>query len=359
MITIKKYLYFIILGLTLSITACSSKDNQESSTTNMSIEQSKQVTQNIVETTESNEAQVEATSTDETQKGETKINESEATQKKITESTEESEQKSVDSNLIESSTNSVENNIPNSETVENETTTNQNITSNEDNTKISWSFKRNQEHKPVIGYNEGVDLEKFNSCYLGDTSKKEIYLTFDEGYEYGYSASILDTLKANNVKATFFLTKDFIETEPELCKRMAQEGHTVGNHSVTHPSFPSLTDEELVYEIEETARYYKEVTGYEMDKFLRPPKGEFSARTLDITKQLNYKTIFWSLAYVDWNVDNQPGKEAAYKHVMDNYHNGGIFLLHAVSQSNAKALDDIIKSLKSEGYTLLPLNDLH
>lgn len=358
MIVIKKYLYFIILALTLIITACSSKDTQQSATTNTieATKQSEQITQNTAETAETTETQTELTSTDET-----KTTQAETTQKKIIESTEKSEQRSTDSNLIESSTNLAENNTPSSETAENESTTTQssNITSNEDNTKISWSFKRNQEHKPVIGYNEGVDLEKFDSYYLSDTSKKEIYLTFDEGYEYGYSASILDTLKANNVKATFFLTKDFIETEPELCKRMAQEGHTVGNHSVTHPSFPSLTDEELIYEIEETARYYKEVTGYEMDKFLRPPKGEFSARTLDITKQLNYKTIFWSLAYVDWNVDNQPGKEAAYKHVMDNYHNGGIFLLHAVSQSNAEALDDIIKSLKAEGYTLLPLNELH
>lgn len=165
-------------------------------------------------------------------------------------------------------------------------------------------------------------------------------------------------MKANDVKAAFFLTGDFIKRESDLCKRMVEEGHIVGNHSVNHPSMQDLSDEEIVYEIEENAKSFKESTGYEMDKFFRPPKGEFSARVLDIAKQLNYKTIFWSLAYVDWNVDNQPGKEAAYKHVMDNYHNGGIFLLHAVSQSNAEALDDIIKSLKAEGYTFASLEDL-
>lgn len=233
-----------------------------------------------------------------------------------------------------------------------------NVASSADNKKIAWSFKRNKDHSKVVGYNQGVDLSKYDAYYIGDTSQKIIYLTFDEGYEYGFTPKILDVLKDNNVHAAFFVTKPFMESEPELTKRMAQEGHVVANHSVTHPSMPSKSDTEVKYELEETARYYKEITGFEMDRFFRPPMGEFSVRTLDITKQLGYKTIFWSLAYLDYDVKNQPGKEAAYKHVMDNYHDGGIFLLHAVSQSNTEALDDILKALKADGYSFASLYDL-
>jgi len=232
------------------------------------------------------------------------------------------------------------------------------IWSDKPNTCIGWSFKRNSTHLPTLGYNRNVNLSLYNAYYLGDTSEKTIYLTFDEGYEYGFTPAILDTLKENDVKACFFLTKAFIKSQPELAKRIKEEGHVAGNHTVTHPSLPSKNDEDIVYELEETARYYKEMTGYDMDMFLRPPMGEFSERTLDISNKLGYKTIFWSLAYKDYDVNNQPGKEYAYKHVMDNYHPGGIFLLHAVSQSNTEALDDIIKGLKAEGYTFKSLYDL-
>ena len=131
---------------------------------------------------------------------------------------------------------------------------------------------------------------------------------------------------------------------------MKQEGHIVGNHTVTHPSMPSLTDDEVIYEIEETAKYFEEVTGYTMDPFIRPPMGEYSERTLYLTRKLGYRTIFWSLNYKDWDVNNQPGAEYAYNHVMENYHPGAIPLLHAVSESNTEALDDIIKALKEQGY---------
>jgi peptidoglycan-N-acetylmuramic acid deacetylase len=232
------------------------------------------------------------------------------------------------------------------------------VQSSGDNKKIAWSFKRNTDHSKVIGYNQGVDLSKYDAYYIGDTSKKVIYLTFDEGYENGYTPTILDVLKQNDVHAAFFVTKPFMESEPELTKRMVDEGHVVANHTVTHPSMPTLTDEQVKYELEDNANYYKKITGKEMDRFVRPPKGEFSVRTLDISKQLGYKTIFWSLAYLDYDTNNQPGKAAAYKHVMDNYHDGGLFLLHAVSQSNTEALDDMIKSLKEKGYSFASLYDL-
>ncbi len=232
------------------------------------------------------------------------------------------------------------------------------IWSDKSNKNIEWSFKRNSTHEPTLGYNQNVNLSLYNAYHLGDTSEKIIYLTFDEGYEYGFTPSILDTLKENDVKACFFLTKTFIKSHPELAKRMKEEGHVVGNHTVSHPIMTSKNDEDLISEIVDNEKYYKEMTGYDMDKFLRPPTGAFSERTLDITNQLGYKTIFWSLAYYDYDVNNQPGKEYSYQHVMNNYHPGGIFLLHAVSQSNTEALDDIIKSLKAEGYVFKSLYDL-
>ncbi len=376
MIIINKRLLILILALAL--TACNSKSDEQANGTQSSSSQQQTTTQqSTIQQTETALTQEQTTLIEEESTTTQEETIEESSQKKIEESTtQQTTQKSEsttesESSTINEQTTTQENTTAETESVSNEIAestqasktdsgdvSTENITSNESNTKVAWSFKRNSEHNPVMGYNEGVDLEKFDACYLGDTSQKVIYLTFDEGYEYGFSNSILDTLKANDVKAAFFLTGDFIEREADLCKRMVQEGHIVGNHSVNHPSMQDLSDEEIVYEIEENAKNFKEATGYEMDKFFRPPKGEFSPRVLDIAKQLNYKTIFWSLAYVDWNVDNQPGKDAAYQHVMDNYHNGGIFLLHAVSQSNAEALDDIIKSLKAEGYTFASLKQL-
>lgn len=217
------------------------------------------------------------------------------------------------------------------------------------NDRHGWSFKRNKEHIKPIAYNK-FDIEQYGGYYAVDTNEKVIYLTFDNGYENGYTPSILDTLKANDVQATFFVTKPYIEKNIELAKRMKEEGHIVGNHSVSHKRMHELTDEKVKEEIEETARYFEEVTGYKMDSFFRPPEGEYSERTLYLTRKLGYRTIFWSMAYADWNVNEQKGKEYAYNHVMDNYHPGMIPLLHAVSSSNTEALDDIIKSLKKEGY---------
>ena len=203
-----------------------------------------------------------------------------------------------------------------------------------------------------------INISQYDAYYLGDTQHKVIYLTFDEGYENGYTTQILDILKANDVKAAFFVTKDYIERNPELIKRMVDEGHVVGNHSVTHSDMPDLSDEQIKSELDECAAYFKEVTGVEMPRFFRPPAGVYSIRSLEKTQQAGYKTIFWSFAYKDWETDNQPGKEEAYNMVMNNYHNGSIMLLHAVSQSNTEALDDMLKSLKQEGYTFLSLYDL-
>ena len=228
-----------------------------------------------------------------------------------------------------------------------------------DSTTKSWSFKRNETHEPVIGYNEGIPLENYDAFYRVNTDEKVIYLTFDEGYENGFTPEILDVLAANDVTAAFFVTEYYIRSNPELTKRMKDEGHVVGSHSTTHPNFAELTHEQIIMELEEAEKTMLDTTGYPMDLFFRPPEGKFSEKSLFLTRLEGYKTIFWSMAYKDWDVNDQPGKEYAYEHVMTNDHPGAIPLLHAVSQSNTEALDDIIKSLKAEGYRFGSLYELN
>lgn len=202
-------------------------------------------------------------------------------------------------------------------------------------------------------------LKKYNGYYTGDTNNKYIYLTFDEGYENGYTAKILDILKSNNVKAAFFVTVPYIKSNKELVKRMADEGNLVCNHSNTHPSMAAVTNEEkFKWELTSTEEAYKEATGYNMSKFFRPPMGRYSELSLNYTNKLGYKTIFWSLAYKDWLKDNQPNPEQAKSLILKRTHPGGIYLLHAVSKTNTDILDSLIKEWKSRGYEFKTLNDL-
>jgi len=216
----------------------------------------------------------------------------------------------------------------------------------------SWSWRRNTDHEPVEIYStfSPDELKALGTYYMVDTEEKVVYLTFDEGYENGYTESILDTLLAYNVKAAFFVTKTYIESRPDLVIRMKEEGHIVGNHSATHPDFTTLTDEEIETELISTADTMAELTGYDMDMFLRPPEATYSERTLYVARRLGYRNIFYSIAYQDWLVDDQLGAEAALDHVMTNYHKGAIILLHAVSSSNAEALGDMISELQALGY---------
>lgn len=239
-----------------------------------------------------------------------------------------------------------------------ETTTIQQFdTSKLSNTKQSWYYMPVDNHTVPRG-NESVSLNKYSAYYTGKTNEKVIYLTFDEGYENGYSAKILDVLKAKDVKAAFFVTKPYIESQPELIKRMVAEGHIVGNHSAKHLSSPTLTDSQLQQEINSTAEAFKKVTGVDMPKYFRPPMGEYSERTLAVTHNMGYKSIFWSFAHKDWLTDQQPGAEATYNTVMKRYHNGEIMLLHAVSSSNTEALGRIIDSLRAQGYSFKTLDEL-
>lgn len=226
------------------------------------------------------------------------------------------------------------------------------------NEKLSWSWKRNKENKSPIAYVDMDLLSKYQGYYLGDTDKKVIYLTFDNGYENGFTGGILDTLKDKGVKASFFLTKAYIRDNKELVIRMKEEGHILGNHTVTHPSLPDKSSEEVYNEIKDVEKYMLETTGFKIDTYFRPPRGEFSERTLAITKGLGYKSIFWSMAYKDWLVDEQPGKDFAVEHIITNAHPGMIPLLHAVSSSNAEALGEVIDALKADGYEFHSLDQM-
>ena len=227
------------------------------------------------------------------------------------------------------------------------------------NLKYSWSIVRKKDHLPPAFEKKEAELaNKYKAIYLGDTTKKAIYLTFDEGYENGYTAKILDTLKENNVKAAFFITMPYLKNEYVLVDRMVKEGHTVGNHTVHHPSMPEITDDKkLEDEMLVLDALFKEKTGKQM-QYLRPPKGEYSERTLEISKNLGYRNVFWSFAYEDWDVNKQKGSENAYKMVSNNIHNGAVILLHAVSKDNAEALDQIIKDLMVQGYIFQTLDEL-
>ncbi len=225
---------------------------------------------------------------------------------------------------------------------------------------LNWYFVRNNEHKtPRINNDIGFELADYDAYYIG-SQDQVIFLTFDEGYENGYTAEILDTLKANQVPAAFFVTGPYVTGNPELIKRMVAEGHIVGNHSKTHPSMPSKTSDPSQFnlEINAVAKAFQDLIGKDMPLFFRPPRGEYSEKSLQMTKALGYKTIFWSFAYQDWLVDQQPNPDEAYQRIMQGTHNGQIMLLHAVSSTNTQILDQVIKDIKKEGYRFAPLTEL-
>lgn len=221
-----------------------------------------------------------------------------------------------------------------------------------------WWLKRNENHQtPEVS--DYIDLSKYDAYYVNPKcKKKKIFLTFDCGYENGFTPKILDVLKKQKVVAAFFVTKPFIREGRELVRRMKKEGHIVGNHTVHHKSMPTLSDRDNKQEIIDCAEYCKEATGYEMDHFIRPPMGEYNEKTLKLTKSMGYKTIFWSMAYVDFDVNKQPGKQYVVEHFKKYTHNGAIPLMHNVSQSNAEALDEVIMNLKKEGYQFESLKKL-
>ena len=225
------------------------------------------------------------------------------------------------------------------------------------NKKIGWGIKRNDNHEqPDLGKNNKEILEKNNGIAMGNNVDKYIYLTFDEGYEAGYTPQILNTLKENNVKATFFITAHYLNTQPELVKQMIDEGHIIGNHTVNHKSMPSLTENQINSEVMDLHKTIYEKFKYEM-KYIRPPMGEFSEKSISATNSLGYKTVMWSFAYEDWNENKQPDETQAKKKILDNVHNGEVMLLHGNSKTNTNILGDIINEIKNMGYEFKSIDE--
>ena len=223
----------------------------------------------------------------------------------------------------------------------------------------SWGLSFQKEGYAPKGPATTDELSALDAAYLGDTTQKKIYLTFDSGYENGCTAKILDVLKEHNVPATFFLVGNYIERNPELVKRMVEEGHIVGNHTMHHYDMSKYSDPKtFAKELTDLEDLYREVTGQELAKYYRPPQGIYSQQNLKMAQDMGYKTLFWSLAYVDWNTNAQPTKEAAFQKLLPRTHNGAVILLHSTSTTNAEILDELLTQWKSQGYTFATLDNL-
>ena len=202
-------------------------------------------------------------------------------------------------------------------------------------------------------------LQTYDAAYVGDPSEKVLYLTFDAGYENGCTEKILDTLKKHNVKAAFFLVGNYVEKNADLVRRMVEEGHIVGNHTMTHPDMSAITDKAAFQkELTGMEDLFKEVTGKELPKYYRPPRGIYSEENLKMAKELGYQTVFWSLAYKDWENDNQPTADYAMGKLIPRTHNGAVILLHSTSKTNAEVLDQLLTQWKKEGYRFETIDKL-
>ena len=225
------------------------------------------------------------------------------------------------------------------------------------NKKIGWGIKRNDNHEqPDLGSVNKKMIDENDDIAMGNSEKPYIYLSFDEGYEAGYTSKILDILKENDVKAVFFITGHYLNTQKELVKRMIDEGHIVGNHTVNHKSMPDLSNEQIKEEVMNLHKSVYEKFGYEM-KYIRPPKGEYSERTIEYTNTLGYKTVMWSFAYDDWDEKKQGREEYAKDKILKNIHNGAVMLLHGNSKDNVNVLDYCIKEIKKMGYEFKTLDE--
>ena len=223
----------------------------------------------------------------------------------------------------------------------------------------NWGLSFQKEGQTPIGNASAEYLKNFDSYFVGDTSEKSIYLTFDCGFENGNTAPILDALQKHGVKACFFVVGNYLETAPELVQRMVDEGHTVGNHTYHHPDMSKISDmQSFQKEVDDVANKFEQITGQPMAKFYRPPQGKFSESNLKLAQELGYKTIFWSLAYVDWYTDKQPTHEEAFSKLVPRIHPGAVVLLHVTSQTNAEILDELLTKWEGEGYTFKTLDQL-
>lgn len=223
----------------------------------------------------------------------------------------------------------------------------------------NWGLGFGTEGKPPTGNASAAELKKYNAYFIGDTTQNMIYLTFDCGYENGNTELILDALKKHDVKATFFVVGNFLETSPEIVKRMIAEGHTVGNHTYHHLDMSSISSmDAFKKETQDVENLFEQITGTPITKFYRPPQGKYNIENLKMAQELGYHTFFWSLAYVDWYQDKQPTKDEAFGKLLKRIHPGAIVLLHSTSSTNAQILDELLTKWEEMGYTIKPLTEL-
>ena len=230
---------------------------------------------------------------------------------------------------------------------------------NEAITTGAWGLSFRTSGEAPSGPTDRDALKAYDAAYVGDPEEKVLYLTFDAGYENGHTEAILDTLKKHDVKAAFFLVGNYLQKNADLVRRMVYEGHIIGNHTMNHPDMSAITEKETFQkELEGLETLFMDITGKELPKFYRPPQGIYSEENLKLAKELGYKTVFWSLAYKDWDNDKQPTAEYAMGKLIPRTHNGAVILLHSTSQTNAQVLDDLLTEWKSRGYRFETIDKL-
>lgn len=223
----------------------------------------------------------------------------------------------------------------------------------------SWGLSFQSEGEPPVGNTSQSVLSQYDGAYVGSDKEKVLYLTFDAGYENGCTAQILDVLKAHRVPAAFFLVGNYLEQNPELVRRMAAEGHIVGNHTWSHCDMAQISEKAAFQlELQKVSDKYREITGQDMEKYYRPPQGTYNENNLAMAQELGYRTVFWSLAYVDWNNDSQPTPEQAFAKLLPRTHNGAVVLLHSTSTTNAAILDELLTQWEAQGYRFATLEEL-
>ena len=223
----------------------------------------------------------------------------------------------------------------------------------------NWGLSFQTDGDPPIANASMEELARFDAYYAQNTTEKVLYLTFDAGFENGNTPIILDALKKHSAPATFFVVGTYIESNPDLIKRMEKEGHIVGNHTYHHPDMTKLSSlSAFEKELKDVENAYNNVTGKEMTKFYRPPQGKYNENNLQMAKELGYHTFFWSLAYVDWQENNQPTKEEAFDKLLTRVHPGAIVLLHSTSKTNGEILDELLTKWEEMGYQFKSLDSI-
>ena len=223
----------------------------------------------------------------------------------------------------------------------------------------AWGLHFSESGKVPSGPASSKQLQTLDAAYVDERGEKVLYLTFDAGYENGYTETVLDILQKHQVPAAFFLVGNYLEKNEDLVRRMVEEGHTVGNHTMHHPDMRKLSDPAAFQkELEELESLYTAVTGKAMEKYYRPPQGLYSEENLRAAQDLGYKTVFWSLAYADWDNNAQPSTQTALDKLLGRTHNGAVILLHSTSRTNAEVLDELLTRWKEMGYRFAPISEL-